>query len=114
AAADENLIHAGGNLAHGVVNGLHGGAAQAVDRVAGDVVRQSGQQRGVAADVHALFLGLLHAAPDDVLDGLGLDRRVALKQRADQRGRQILGAGVAKHAALGAAHGGAYRVDYDN
>jgi hypothetical protein len=96
------------------VQRLHRRAAQAIDGLAADVMRQAREQQRVAGDVHALLQRLVHAAPDHVLDLVDVGRGVALEQCLDQLGRQHLGPDVTVHAALGAAHRSADAIDDDD
>ena len=80
----------------------------------GHRVRQPGEQQREAGHVEGLLERLLHAAPDHVLDLVQVRLGVAAQQRLDHLGREHLGADVAEHAALGAAHGGADGVDDDD
>ncbi|MOA37806.1 hypothetical protein D3C78_1594320 [compost metagenome] len=74
-------------------------------------MRDRRHQRGHPRDVPALFEGLVDAAPDHVLHLGRIDQRVARQQLGDQLRRQVLGTGVAMHAALGTAHRRAAEVD---
>src|SRR3989344_3315066 len=89
----------------------HRRTTQAADRLGGRGVRDLGQQGGHAGDVPALFQGLVDTAPDHVFDFVRIDLDVTLQQFADQVRRHVFGAGVAVHAALGAAHRRATEVD---
>ena len=70
---------------------VHAGTAQAVDRVAGDARRQAREQQRHAADIAVVLAGLRGIAPAHVVDGLPVDAPVALHQRADRHGREIVG-----------------------
>ena len=73
AAADGDVVDAGGDQRGGEVDGLLGRAALAVDGGGGGLDRKPGLEPGVAGDVDALLAELLHTAGDDVLDLGGLD-----------------------------------------
>ena len=105
------VVDTGRDLADRGMDRLHGRTAEPVHGLARHGMRQAREQRRVAADVEALFLGLLYATPDHVLDVFRVDRRIAFQQRLHQGRGQLFGTGVTEHAALGAAHRGAYRVN---
>jgi hypothetical protein len=74
--------------------GLQRGRAEAVDGRGRDVVVEPGQQRCVAADVVARLAHLEAAAHHHVV-GLGeVDARVALDQRPQGHGGEVVGADV--------------------
>ena len=73
AAADHDVVDAGGDERRGEVHGLLGGAALAIDRRGCCLDRKPGLEPGVPADVHPLLAELLDAAGDDVLDLGGVD-----------------------------------------
>ena len=77
AAADDDVVDAGGDQRGGEVDGLLGRAALAVDRRRRRLDREALLQPGVARDVEGLLAELLHAAGDDVLDLAGVDARRA-------------------------------------
>ena len=56
----------------------------------GTLSGQPGGQQGGAADVERLLAGLHHAAPDDVVDDLGVDAG-ALDQLVEDLRRQVGG-----------------------
>src|SRR5476651_1603972 len=111
AADDEDVTVASHDRLGGGVQRAHGRATQAADGLAGSGVRDLGHQRRHAGDVPALLQGLVHTAPDHVFDFVRVDLDVAFQQFADQVRRHVLGAGVAVHAALGAAHRSTTEVD---
>ena len=63
--------------------------AQAVDRDAGDLLRQPGEERGHAGDVAVVLPRLVRSAEVDVLDLAGRHTR-ALDRFADDQGGQIV------------------------
>ena len=90
---------------------LEAGAAQPVDRLAGDLDRQPGEERGHAADVAVVLARLVRRAEDDVVDRRGVDPG-ALDERADDVRRQVVGPHVLQRAAV-AAERRAQPVDDD-
>ncbi|VXA88685.1 conserved hypothetical protein [Aeromonas veronii] len=113
AADDEDIPITHLNGAGGVVQRLHGGAAQTVDGDRPHLLGNTGQQRGVAGDVEALLQGLLHAAPVDILDLVRVEVGVAQQDGFHQVRGQIFCTHVAEGAALGPAHRGPDTVDND-
>ena len=113
AADDEDIPITHLDGAGGIVQRLHAGSAQAVDGDCPHLLRNTGQQGGVAGDVEALLQGLLHAAPVDVLDLVRVEVGVAQQDGAHQVRGQIFCTHVAEGAALGPAHGGPDTVDND-
>ncbi len=115
AAADDDVVDAGGDERRGEVHGLLRGAALAVDGGGGRLDRKAGLEPGVAADVHALLAELLDAARDDVLDLGGVDAR-ALDDLGVGLGEERRGMDVLVDALLlmAAPDGGANRFDDDD
>lgn len=111
AADHEHVTVAGHDRLRSGVQRAHRRTTQAADSLAGRGVRDLGHQRRHARDVPALLQGLVDAAPDHVLDFRRVDLAVAFQQFADQVRRHVFGAGVAVHAALGAAHRSTTEVD---
>ena len=93
AAADRDVVDAGGDQRGGEVDRLLGGAALAVDVVAGVSIGRPGLEPGVAADVEALLAELLDAAGDDVAD-LGRVDAGALDELGVGLGEQVRGVEV--------------------
>ena len=93
AAADRDVVDAGGDQRRGEVDRLLGGAALAVDRRRRGLDRQAGLEPGVAADVDALLAELLGAAGDHVA-GLGGVDAGALEELAVGLGEQVRGVDV--------------------
>ncbi|MNF55961.1 hypothetical protein D3C84_374370 [compost metagenome] len=107
----EDVTITGHDRLRSSVQSAHGRATQAADGLAGRGVRDLGHQRRHARDVPALLQGLVHTAPDHVFDFVRVDLDVTFQQFADQVRRHVFGAGVAVHAALGAAHRSTTEVD---
>jgi hypothetical protein len=84
----------------GLVERLEAAAAEAIDRGAAGGARQAGEQADDAADVEPLLLLLLRIAEDDVFDRRRVDAG-PLDEGLDHRRGKIVGAHVAKDAALG-------------
>ena len=93
AAADGDVMDAGGDQRGGEVDCLLRRPALAVDRGRRGLDRQPGLEPGVAGDVDALLAELLHAAGDDVLDLGGVDAG-PLDHLAVALGQQVRGVGV--------------------
>ncbi len=113
AANDEDIPITYLNGARGIMQRLHTRAAQAVDGNRPHLLRNAGQQRGVAGDVEALLQGLLHAAPVDILDLVRVEVGVAQQDGFHQVRGQVFCTHVAEGAALGPAHRGPDTVDND-
>ena len=92
AAGDEHVALAGLDRVRGHANGLQRRRAVAVDGHARHV--DTGDDRGDAGDVEARFAGGLTAAPDDVLDLRGVERRHLVEHRSDDQRRQVVGTAV--------------------
>ena len=90
AAADHDVVDAGGDERGAEVDRLLSRSALAVDGRRRRLDRQAGLQPGVAADVEALLTDLLDAAGDHVLDRVGRDAGAVdhlLEGGAEQRVR---------------------------
>ena len=115
AAADDDVVDAGGDERRGEVHGLLGGAALAVDCRGGGLDRKAGLEPGVPADVHALLAELLDTAGDDVLDLGGVDARaldnLGVRLREERRGMDVL---VDALLLMAASDRGANRFDDDD
>ncbi|MNF01878.1 hypothetical protein D3C81_1987920 [compost metagenome] len=59
-----------------------------------------GQQRGVTGDVEALFQRLLHAAPINIINFSGIQRRVTAQHGTHQMSGKIFRANLAESAAF--------------
>ena len=80
---------------------------------AGDVMVDPGDQPGVAAEVEALLALVVRGAPHDV-DGLGeVDVGVALLERDERHGGEVVGAHVLERSLHGTTDGRADGVDDD-
>ena len=75
AAGNERVAVAGHDRVGGRVDRLESGAAQPIDRLAGDLDRKAGKQRGHAGHVPVVLAGLVGAAEDHVLELARLDAR---------------------------------------
>ena len=98
--ADEHLTGSDGNLASGEVDGLHGRAAEAIDRRARHRDRQIRQQHQNARQIIALLAFREGAAENDVLD-VGRGNAGAFDQSTHHRSRQIVRADTGKSAFAG-------------
>src|SRR5690606_9679790 len=115
AAGDRDVVGAEGDAARHRGDGGHGACAHAVDRVAGDGLRQAGQQGGGAADGQALVTDLRGRGDRDVVDALRRKLGVAAQQLADDLDDQIVGPRVGVDALVARlAEGGSYSVDEVN
>jgi hypothetical protein len=92
---------------------LQRGGAEAADRHRGDVMVDAGEQLGVAADVVALLAHREAAAHQDVVGLREVDLGVALDERLQGDGGEVVGADVLERALGRAADRGADRVDDD-
>jgi len=92
--------------ARGEADGVQARAAQAVHRGAGHRNRQAREQPRHARHVAVVLAGLVGAAVEHVVHGRPVDAGVALHQRLDGHGAQVVGAHAAQGAAV-AAEGGA-------
>ena len=95
--ADEHLAGVELDRARRHVDRLHRGAAEAVDRGAGDRDRQMREQCHQARHVHALLALGKRAADDHVLDVGGLDP-ASRNQRRDHLGGQLVRADFGQRA----------------
>ena len=77
----------GDHAGRGEVDGLLARPALAVDGHARDGLRPAGGQQRGAADVEGLLAGLHDAAPDDVVDDLGVDAGLVDQPVEDLRGQ---------------------------
>ena len=94
AGGDVLVALAGLDRVEGHPDRLQRGGAEAVDRGGGDVMVDARQQRGVAADVGALLARLEAAAHHDVV-GLGeVDPGVAVDERLQRHGGEVVRADV--------------------
>ena len=87
---------------------VHARAAQAVESHAARFVGKAGEQAGHAGEVAIVLAGLVGAAVDDVVELVPVDPRIALDQRPDRDGGEIVGADMGEAAAVAAdrrAHG---------
>ncbi len=111
AAGDEQVAVIGFHRAARLIDRFEAGAAQAIDRCAGNRVGQTGEQGSVARDVARIFAGLIGAAEVDVFDLVFIDAGL-FDHLADDVGGEIVGANVFENAAM-AAHGRAHCFDDD-
>ena len=89
--------------------------AHPVDREARHALRQSGEQRDVAAERQALVADLRGRGEDDVVDPLGRHGRVPAQQLADDLDAQIVGSSAPEDALRARpAERGADAVDVEN
>ncbi len=95
--------------ASGACHGVEPRAAQPVDRRAGDLDREPGQQQRHARDVAVVLTGLVRATHIDILD-LGRRHARALDQCLERQRGQVVGAHAAESAAM-LADRRAYRLD---
>ena len=98
-ARHDDVGLAGADLLGGGGDGLQAAGAQAVDRVARDLVRQAGQQRGHARDVAVVLAGLIGGAEDDLVDGVVGDAG-ALEGGAEDEGGEVVRTRIGQGAAI--------------
>ena len=92
---------------------LQRAGAEAADRDRGDVMVDARQQLRVAADVVALLAQREAAAHEDVRGLREVDLGVALDQRLERDGGEVVGADVLQRALAGTPDRRADRVDDD-
>ncbi len=81
---------------------VHARSAQPVHRRPRHGSGQPGQQQRHARDVAIVLARLIGAAVDDVVDRRPVDPRIALDERTDRNGRQVIGADSRERAAVAA------------
>ena len=113
AGGDVLVALAGGDRVEGHAQRLQRGGAEPAHGDGGDVVVDAGQQLRVAADVVALLAHREAAAHEDVGGLPEVDLRVALDERAERHGGEVVGPHVLQRALRGAADRRAHRVDDD-
>src|SRR3546814_10130476 len=86
-------------------NSVHAGAAEAIERDAARRVGKAGEQPGHAGEVAIVLAGLVGAAEDDVVAVGPVHTRLAVDQRLDRDGGEIVGADMAERTALAADRG---------
>jgi hypothetical protein len=106
AAGNGEIDFTGADGAGAGADGIEAGGAKAVQRGAGNGIRQAGQQRGHAGDVAVVFTGLVGAAEIDFLDGSPIHAGIAVHQGFNGGGGEVVGANFGKGAAE-TADGGA-------
>ncbi|MNZ82899.1 hypothetical protein D3C78_1016110 [compost metagenome] len=99
AAGNRQLHLAAGDGAKGGADSVHARGAEAVQGHTRHAVRQACQQQRHARDVAVVFAGLVGAAEEHLVQQIPLHLRVALDQRLDRYGGQVIGT----HAGQGAA-----------
>jgi hypothetical protein len=99
AAGDDDVGLAGADLLGRRGDRLQAARAQAVDGVAGDLLREPGEQRGHARDVAVVLAGLVGGAEDHLVDGVVGDARAVERGAEHERG-EVVGAGVGQRAAI--------------
>ena len=104
ATGDEDVALAGADRVGGHADGLERRRAVAVDGDARCV--EPGEQRGDAGQVEPRLARRLGAAPDDVLDLGGIERRDLGEQRLDDAGPEVVGTAVDERALQGPADRG--------
>jgi hypothetical protein len=95
--------------ARGLVDRLEAGSAEPVHGHAGDLDRQSGEQRGHPGDVAVVLAGLVRGSEVDVDDLARIDAR-ALDGAGDRERPEIVGTDAGERAAM-APHRRAHGVD---
>ena len=89
AARDEELAVPGAHRMAGGDDRREARRAEPVDRDAGDLLRQPGEERGHARDVAVVLSGLVRAAEVDVLDLAGRNARALDGLADDERGEIV-------------------------
>ena len=106
AARDHHVGLAKFHRTRRMAGGLEARTAEPVHGGARDLDRQTGQQACHARDVAIVLAGLVHAAIDHVVDRAPVDIGIALHQRLDGMGGEVVDPHAAE-AAVVAADGGA-------
>jgi len=113
AASNDDFGGAGANAFSGESDGLQARRAEAVDGHRAGFDGESGAERGDAGDVHALF-GFGHGAAEDyVVNFFGVEAGNAGEGFLNGQRGEIVGAGGAERAFIGAADGSADGGDDD-
>ena len=124
AARDHDIRLAGQDLHRGEIERLQPGGAHPVHARARHGLRESGDQRRQAADVHALLVDLRDASEDDIVDDLRLDSRAVYEGTQDERGEVVRSPILERSTALpnrrphgsndhGLRHGASRRTSWD-
>ena len=95
--------------ARGVADRIETGGAEPIYCEAGNRVGQSGNEQRHARDVAVVLARLVGAAEHDLVERRPIHVRMALDQRPDRRGGEIVGAHLGERAAV-AADRGAHRI----
>ena len=101
AAGDERVAVADHDRVGGRVDRLEPGAAQSVDRLAGDLDRQPREQRAHARDVAVVLAGLIGRAENHVVDIVRVDIG-ALDRGLDRDCGEIIGTHACQRTAVAA------------
>src|SRR3546814_15668219 len=78
------------------------GAAEAIERDAARRAGKAGEQPGHAGEVAIVLAGLVGAAEDDVVEVGPVHTRIAVDQRLDRDGGEIVGADMGERTAIAA------------
>ncbi len=113
AANEIHIAEAGNDVGCRGMKRGHRRAAEAIDRLGAHAFWKTCEKRREPSDVVALLEGLLHAAPDHVVDLFWIELGIAFHQRAHQMSRKLFRANVTIHSAFRAAHRGTDGINYN-
>ncbi len=100
AAGDDNRHLPAGDGARGLRDRIETGAAQAIDRRPGHLLRQPGEQKRHPADVPVVLARLVRAAEDHVVYSGDVELRVPHTKLSDGDGCKVVGPNARQRAAV--------------
>jgi hypothetical protein len=102
AAGNGELGLAATNGARGIADGVEPGCAQPIDGDPRNGIGQARQQQRHARNVAIVLAGLIGAAEHDLVERRPVDLGMALDERPDGHGGEIVGTHLGKRAAIAA------------
>jgi len=100
AAGDGEFRFAAANGARGIADGVEAGGAQPIEGDAGDAIGQAREQQRHARHVAVVFARLVGAAEHDLVERRPVDVGMALEERPDRDGGEVVGAHLGQRAAI--------------